>query len=113
MQKEFTSVEKRAVSPQYFIMFAHELKTIKPFPPSHDFNYKEEPSLSVFEVEYKHLKGRVHKALIAAARGGLNCTTITVDEELSEELIKHLHHIGYFVVSGPIVDGTIKILINW
>jgi len=115
MIREFRTVEKRAKSPEFFMMWAYELRTIRPFPKEEiqgRLKVKEEP-LSVFEITYKEVRGKIHKSLVAAQRGGLNCCNVTIDEELTEEITKHLNYIGYTVVAGTPADGNVKILINW
>lgn len=115
MIREFRTVEKRAISPDFFIMWAYELRTIRQFPREEiqgKLKVKQEP-LSVFEVTYKEVRSKIHSCLIAAQRGGLKCCNVCVDEELTEEIIKHLNFIGYTVVAGTPVDGNVKILINW
>lgn len=115
MIREFRTVEKRAKSTDFFVMWAYELRTIRPIQTEEvkgKLRIKEEP-LSVFEITYKEVVTKIHQSLVAAQRGGLNGCTVIVDEELTDEIIKHLNYIGYTVVAGTPVDGNVKILINW
>ena len=112
MKLDFISITKRQKNPRYYILPADVIRTMFLKTKEADIE-RPENGYSCLENEYKISAKKVSVLIGIAQSEGLNSCAVNLDEEVAEEMTKHLLAIGYFVLAGVCKDGNIKLNIRW